>query len=124
MSEMKRLSIPEFHAELKAQGVSAREHFAFRCPMCKTVQSGRDLIAAGAGSTFDEVERFVGFSCVGRFKGAASPRREPDGNPCDWTLGGLFRLHSLEVIDEDGNAHPRFDLATPEEAQAHERAQP
>lgn len=117
---MRTVTLDEFQSALRAQGVSSHEHFAFKCPMCGTVQSARDLIAAGAGKDFDAVERFVGFSCVGRFIGAGSPRKEPDGKPCNWTLGGLFRLHKLEVIDSKGDKHPRFELASPEEAQAHQ----
>jgi hypothetical protein len=87
--------------------------------MCQTLQSARDLIAAGAGSTFDDVQRSLGFSCVGRFTGAGSPRNVPDGNPCNWTLGGLFRVHQLEVVTPDGVKHPHFELASREEADAH-----
>lgn len=115
---MQRMTIDEFHAALKAQGVSSHEDCAFVCPMCKCVQSARDLIEAGAGADFDSVERYLGFSCVGRFTGASTPRREPDGKPCDWTLGGLFSTHRLEVVTEDGEVHPRFEVATPEQAQA------
>jgi len=46
---MKTMTVEEFHTALKAQGVASHEHAAFICPMCKTVQSARDLIAAGAG---------------------------------------------------------------------------
>lgn len=119
---MKIITLVEFHAELKAQGVRSHEDSAFVCPMCQTVQSGKDLIAAGAGKDFDEVEEYVGFSCVGRFTGAGSPRSKPDGKPCNWTLGGLFLLHKLEVVTPDGKHHPRFELATPEQAQAHAAA--
>jgi hypothetical protein len=115
---MQTMTVAEFHAALKAQGVP-RDDLAMRCPMCGTVQSARDLIEAGAGADFDAVERFMGFSCVGRFTGAASPRSKPDGKPCDWTLGGLFRTHKLEVVTPDGRRHPRFDVASPEEARAH-----
>jgi hypothetical protein len=38
---------------------------------------------------------------------------------CNWTLGGLFQMHALEVVTEDGERHPRFEVATPEEAKAH-----
>jgi hypothetical protein len=38
---------------------------------------------------------------------------------CDWTLGGLFSFAKLVVVTEDGKPHPRFEIATPEEAQAH-----
>lgn len=116
---MRTATLEEFHAELKAQGVEHREDYAFICPMCKTVQSARDFIKTGACADFDEAERYLGFSCIGRFTGAKSPRRAPDGEACNWTLGGLFGVHALEVVTADGKHHPHFILATPEQAQAH-----
>ncbi|PWJ88430.1 hypothetical protein C8D77_111153 [Mesorhizobium loti] len=114
---MKTMTIPEFHAALKEQGVEAREDLAFKCPLCGTIQSARSLIGAGAGKTMDEVERFLAFSCVGRFNNAGPHKKgAPAGKGCDWTLGGFFRLHCLEIIDEDGKAHPRFEIASPAEA--------
>lgn len=113
------MTVDEFHEKLKAQNVPDRADLAFACPMCGTVQSARDLIAAGAGLDFDGVERFLGFSCVGRWTNAGSPRAKPDGKPCNWTLGGLFSTHRLEVITEDGKRHPRFEVASPEQAQQH-----
>lgn len=113
---MNTMTVEQFHNALKAQGVP-RDHLAMKCPMCGTTQSAASLIAAGAGASFDEVEKFLGFSCVGRFTGAGTPRKKPDGQPCNWTLGGLFRLHKLEVVTPDGVKHPRFELATPDEAQ-------
>jgi hypothetical protein len=118
---MQTLTLDEYHAALKAQGVPT-EHIAVKCPMCATVQSGADLITAGAGADFDAVEKYLGFSCVGRFMGADGPRKKPDGKPCDWTLGGLFALHTLEVVTPDEKRHPRFEVATPDEARAHMRA--
>jgi|AntAceMinimDraft_5_1070358.scaffolds.fasta_scaffold130719_2 hypothetical protein len=118
--EIEQVTIAEFHALLKAQGVSAQEHLAFKCPMCATVQSAADLIRAGAGASFEDVEKYIAYSCVGRFTGAGSPRNKPDGKPCNWTLGGFFTLHKFEVIDDAGEINPRFKPATPAEAQAHE----
>jgi hypothetical protein len=115
---MQTMTLDEYKAAVKAQGVP-HEHIAMKCPMCGTIQSGADLIAAGAGADFDAVEKYLAFSCVGRFTGAGSPRKVPDGQPCNWTLGGLFTLHKLEVVTPDGKKHPRFELATPAEAQAH-----
>lgn len=115
---MQTLSLKEFHAACKAQAPSA-DLIVFKCPMCGTLQTARDLIAAGAGPDLDAVERYLGFSCIGRFTGAPGPRKEPDGQPCNWTLGGLFRLHKLEVVTPDGEHHPRFELATREEADDH-----
>ena len=115
---MKEMTLHEFHDECRAQAKSSLD-IVFVCPMCKTLQSANDLISAGAGNNLDEVERYLGYACVGRFKGAGTPRREPDGHPCDWTLGGLFKLHRLEVITPDGVRHPRFELATLSDAHAH-----
>ena len=116
---MKTMTLDEYHAALRAQGVKDRADLVMICPMCGTLQTGNDLIRAGAGNTFAEVEKYLGFSCVGRWTGAGSPRKEPDGRPCNWTLGGLFQMHKLEVVTPDGEKHPRFEVATPEQAQAH-----
>ena len=115
------INLEDFRRELKAQGVPI-EHVAFKCPVCKTIQSPADLIRLGVGPDLDAVEKFVAFSCVGRFKDSGPYKKgEAPGRGCDWTLGGLFQLHDLEVITPDGAACPRFELATPEEAQAHMR---
>lgn len=117
---MRQITVDELHAEFTKQGVSKTEHLAFICPMCGTVQSAHDFIKAGAGKNIESVEKYLGFSCVGRFTGASSPRAKPDGKPCNWTLGGLFALHKLEIVTPDGEAHKSFELATPEQAQNHE----
>lgn len=115
---MERMTVAEFQAAIRAQGV-AREDFAVVCPCCKTVQSARDFFAAGVGPDLAAVREHFGFSCVGRWTGAGSPRREPDGKPCNGTLGGFLNAHELEVVTEDGEAHPHFRPATPEQARAH-----
>lgn len=103
------MTLAEFQAAVKAQGEPLRR-VKFICPMCRTPQCAEDFIEAGAGRTFEEVEKFVGFSCVGRFTDAPAPRREPDGKPCNWSLGGLLRMHELEVITPDGQKHPHFEV--------------
>ena len=112
---MNTMTIDEYHAALNAQGIKDRAELVMICPMCGTQQTGNDMIAAGAGKTFDDVEEYLGFSCVGRFTGAGSPREKQDGKPCNWTLGGLLRMHTLEVVTPDGARHPRFEVATPEQ---------
>lgn len=114
---MKTITYKEFQAEMQAQGM-AKVDLAFVCPMCGTVQSARDLIALDAGKDFDEVEQYLGFSCVGRWTGAGSPVKD-SGKPCNWTLGGLFQMHEVEIVTDDGEHHKRFALATPEQAKAH-----
>lgn len=120
---VERIDVAEFHRRCKAQSVSAREHIALVCPVCGTVQSMASLIRAGAEA--DTVENFLGFSCEGRFSNAGSWPGSADGSAaakkrrlvrgCNWTLGGFLKIHRLEVVDDDG-PHPRFELATPEQA--------
>ena len=112
------MTVSEFHDALKAQGQPSHKSVLLKCPMCQTLQSAESLINAGAGDDFEAVEKYLGFSCVGRFTGASSPRKKPDGKPCNWTLGGLFQTHKLEVITPDGKRHPHFEVATAAEAQA------
>lgn len=118
---MKTVTIEEFRAELAAQGVSGREHGAFKCPACGTVQSMALLLKYGVPE--NKLEGQIGFSCVGRWIGSGGiPATDPWGGPrtdgklgCNWTLGGLFSVHKLIVVDERGE-HPCFELATPIEA--------
>ena len=95
---MKTMTLQEFLDVLKTQGVP-REQLTFECPSCKTLQCAQDLIDAGAGKDFDEVEKYLGYSCIGRFDKT---------NGCDWTLGGFLQIHELEVITPDGKHVPRF----------------
>lgn len=71
----------------------------FQCPKCGTSQSGNDLLAAGVSR--DELDRVLAFSCIGRFE---------SDQGCNWTLGGLFRIHATEVVIE-GVPRPVFDFA-------------
>lgn len=104
---MKRITYMDAVEQFKRQGVD-RKDWAVICPMCGTVQSCSDLINAGAGDDLETVNPYFGYSCVGRFN-------EETG--CDWTLGGLFQIHQLEV-EKDGKIHPLFEIASAEQAQA------
>ena len=121
---MRIIMLGDFITTLHAQGVPSRQHFAFKCPMCETVQSAVDLIAAGAGADFESVEKYLGYSCVGRFTGKTFTKESKGaGVGCDWTLGGAFKMHTLEVFapgDGTGDTeyHPHFEPASPAEAQA------
>ncbi|WP_445222205.1 VVA0879 family protein [Bradyrhizobium sp. Pa8] len=121
-----RITISMLHDRLRAQGVSGREHAAFKCVVCETVQSMASLKRAGCPD--GRLENQIGFSCEGRWSGAgpwpndpdkqAERRGQTDKRGCNWTLGGLFRIHKLEVLDEAGQAQALFEPASPEEAQA------
>ena len=114
---VRKITLDEFLAELKLQGVGTKGmDYVFKCPICGTIQSARSLMQAGVNK--EDLEKYIGFSCIGRFTGVGSYKKgTPPGKGCDWTLGGLFHFHKLEIVDREETVHMRFEPATPEEAQ-------
>lgn len=127
---MRTITAAELHAAWKAQGVP-HEHSAVKCPVCGTVQSFADVRDAIAKAPPERLRAYFGpeavdpllhfgFTCVGRFTGQPGCG-EPgwqEGKGCNWTLGGFFQAHRLLVESPDGEKHPYFEPATPEEAWA------
>lgn len=64
----------------------------FRCVSCGETQTGREFVEAGVEPK--EAMTRAYFSCIGRVV---------NGRGCDWSLGGLLRIHTKEVQDQDGN---------------------
>ena len=91
---MKEMTLKEYMTEAEKRFGKNRLDWKFICPRCKTVQSARDFKEAGASQ--DLTESYIGFSCIGRI----TPPEKKIG--CDWTLGGLFLIHDLEIVKEDG----------------------
>ena len=109
----RKITLQQFKSELTAQGVP-REHFAVVCVSCGTVQSRQDFVKAGASPTIEAAQLYWGFSCIGRHNPAIG---------CDWTLGGLFTIHTLEIDTEDGEKpFPCFEPATPGQALEHAKS--
>ena len=77
----------------------------FVCPRCKHVQSGESVIAhnpgLSRGEPSDAISDWIYFSCEGRH----TPKYG-----CDWTLGGLFQIHTVEVIDPPRRPWRVFDF--------------
>lgn len=116
-NKLKIITKSEFDALVEAQKMHKRCK-AFICPMCDTVQSMASLVDAGVPK--DEVHNYIGFSCEGRWRDAGSPmdkKRDKTIRGCNWTLGGLFKLHKMEVMVDGEPNHPFFEPATPEQAQ-------
>ncbi|MCK2122154.1 VVA0879 family protein [Pseudomonas sp. PNPG3] len=122
--ERRTIPLDQFQAEYKAQA-KKREDIVVICPACGTLQNAHDLIKAGAGECMDDLEGRFGFSCVGRWTGKGSATEEVIAakQGCNWTLGGLFQIHTLTIIDPDGGEHPFFELATKEAADAYRAKQ-
>lgn len=96
--ERKQMKVADYLTELKARFGEEPKNWKVVCPNCNTVQSVQDFYDAG----IKEASDYFGYSCIGRFT---------KDKGCDWTLGGLFQIHNLELIDEEGKPHPRFEIA-------------
>jgi len=94
------MKVSEYLQELINRFGEDRKNWKVICPNCKTIQSVQDFYDAGI--EIKEASSFFGFSCIGRFTKKKG---------CDWTLGGLLQIHDLELIDEEGIEHPRFEIA-------------
>jgi hypothetical protein len=78
-------------------------HWAFKCVACGHVQTAAG-IAERCNVDLERAAAGVYVSCEGRLGGAG----------CDWTLGGLFRTHTLEVLDPETQVFtPVFEFADP-----------
>jgi hypothetical protein len=76
----------------------------FRCPACKHEQSVAEVLARNP--SLGDPSDWIYFNCEGRYTA---------GVGCDWTLGGLFQIHTLEVYNQKGERSRTFEFA-------HERA--
>lgn len=83
-------------------------NWKFKCANCGHVQSGNDFIQA---KVTDWDSAFY-FSCIGRWTGGEGTLGNKK-SPCNYTLGGLFCLAKVYVIDEDGKEYPVFEFADP-----------
>jgi len=101
---MKEIKVNDWMKEGKERFGESMTEWQFVCPACKTVQTIQDLIDAGVKN--EDLDGYMAFSCIGRFtKGEKG---------CDWTLGGLFQLHTIEVLLEDGGKRRVFEFAETE----------
>jgi len=92
------------------------QHLAVVCPSCGTVQSETSFTRAEVDE--ETIYRVLGFSCIGRYTDAIEAQvGEKTGRGCSYTLGGLFKLHTLVVVKEDGEERPSFEPAAPAQAQ-------
>jgi len=74
-------------------------YWRFVCPSCGAEQTAQDFLDCGVDPA--EIGRLIGFSCIGRFA---------KDKGCDWSLGGLFKIHKVEVAMKDCS-RPVFEFA-------------
>ncbi len=108
--ERKQITLEDWLAKGEQLFGKDRKTWRFVCPQCKTVQCEQDLLDAGVDE--EESQKYLAFSCIGRFNDKKTG--------CDWTLGGLFSIHTLEVTFKgDDKVRPVFEF---DEGQAEEKS--
>ena len=96
--ERRRISHQEWTDEGKRRFGDDFRKWRFKCAQCGGVQTIDDFIEAKVANPGD----YVYFSCIGRWV---------DDRGCDWTLGGLLHIHTLEVETTDGKIIMCFEFA-------------
>lgn len=116
---METITLQEFQDRCRAQGVP-REHMAFICPRCGTVQSMASLRSVGCPP--ENLEKAIGHTCEGVYCGVAGFRpfrtlRETPLRGCDFYLGPRHSQPDL-VVTYRNHSYGHFQVASPEEAQS------
>ena len=75
-----------------------KKSWKFVCPRCKTTQSFYDF-EKYTNLNYEQIHTQIAFSCIGR---------NTKEKGCDWTLGGLFKIHEKEVINDNNEVRPMF----------------
>jgi DNA-directed RNA polymerase subunit RPC12/RpoP len=105
-----RMKVEEWKSKAEHLFGKNMRDWVFRCPHCDNEQSVASIMARLESSLdVDEASiwKQVMYNCEGRLL---------EGKGCDWTVFGLFRIHVLELIHEDGTITPVFDFGTRKEA--------
>lgn len=109
MASLKRTQ-EELLAELRSRFGDDPMDWAFQCPACKDIATGRDFreaIATDPARYGIYASKYLGRICIGRLLGALSKTLKYTGRGCDWSASGLFRGPEF-VILPDGSEAPSF----------------
>lgn len=97
------------HAEWSKKGTElfgpSPRKWKFKCPRCGHVQSGESVLEHNPSLDILKIRNWIYYSCEGRHN---------KEHGCDWTLGGLFQIHRVEVVLDDGHVSPVFEFAETE----------
>ena len=112
---MKEYTHQQWMDELKSRFGENIMDWAFKCPACGKVYTGKEFKDAGAAP--DDMYQ----TCIGRHTGKGSPTKDSkDG--CNWASYGLFGTLGKGniVITENGNRIEVFPMAEKKEKAAYE----
>lgn len=77
-----------------------KKSWQFKCVSCGHIQSIGSVL--DNNPSLKDVLDWIYQNCEGRYT---------KGHGCDWSLGGLFTMHLIEVVDDDGSRFATFEFA-------------
>lgn len=104
VGERRTIPLSEFLAEASSRFGNDPNEWRFECVRCGGTQSAKEFMDLGLSE--EDASKTAHYSCIGRIDSSRG---------CDWSLGGLFSIHTLEVERPDGDVVPCFELAPPPE---------
>ena len=101
-----RINVDEWRAKGEQYGGGSIMNAKFMCVSCRNIQTPQQFKDRGA------VPELAAVQCVGRLDMTAA-HAWGKGQPCDWTLGGLFGGfgHENIVVLPDGAERKAFPFA-------------
>ena len=101
---MKKLSFEEWKDKaIELFGKDSKD-WRFVCPSCGHIQSVKSVLEHNPSLDPNNIQNWINYNCEGRYN---------EGEGCDWTLGGLFKIHKLEIIYL-GKEIPSFEFVKKE----------
>lgn len=95
----KTITLEEWQKEGKNLFGNNTQDWKFKCPNCGNIQSYKSIKEHNPEIKLN-VDNIT-FNCEGRLNSKYG---------CDWTLGGLFQIHELEVIASENKIIKVFDF--------------
>lgn len=119
MAEHVEITQDEMVATLRERFGDDPMRWAFKCPHCGDIATGkhfREALAANPRTRRDgtrlTASDVLGQECIGRLTGALDKRRGElyEGRGCDWAAYGLFHI-GITVVTADGRKLRAFPIA-------------
>lgn len=105
---MRTITLEQWAAEGSQKFGDDQSEWKFICPNCGHIQTAIDFHELGMPD--EQINRFLGFSCIGRYIDGCKGEFGNGIAPCNYTSGGLFNIAPLTVI-ANGAEHHMFEFA-------------
>ncbi len=78
-----------------------KKNWKFKCASCGHIQSINSVFEHNPSLNKKEIGRWIYIQCEGRTN---------KGHGCDWALYGFIKIHTREIIEEDGSRTLCFEF--------------